>query len=66
MSVASLEEPLAPTFTQPLLPSREVMEGARVRLDCVLIGSPEPEVRYLSSNRPFDKRVCVNCLKICV
>lgn len=42
--MASLEEPVAPTFTSPLMPSREVMEGARVRLDCVLVGNPEPEV----------------------
>jgi len=44
MSVASLEDPVPPTFTSPLMPSREVMEGSRVRLDCVLIGNPEPEV----------------------
>ena len=46
--MASLEEPVAPTFTQQLLPSREVMEGSRVRLDCVLIGNPEPEVKFPS------------------
>ena len=44
MSVGSIEEAMAPNFTQPLSASREVMEGSRVRLDCVLIGNPEPEV----------------------
>ena len=44
MSVGSAEEPLPPTFTQPLSQGREVMEGSRVRLDCVLVGHPEPEV----------------------
>ena len=45
MSQASAEnEPIAPSFTQKLAAAREAMEGSRVRLDCVLVGHPEPEV----------------------
>ena len=45
MSQASTEqEPMPPAFMQLLAPTREVMEGSRVRLDCVLVGHPEPEV----------------------
>lgn len=48
MSQASAEnEPMAPSFTQKLAPAREAMEGSRVRLDCVLVGHPEPEVSTL-------------------
>lgn len=35
--------PMAPRFTQPLQ-NRAVQEGARARLDCVVVASPEPEV----------------------
>lgn len=40
------EEPLGqpPRFTQKLR-SREVPEGSRVRLDCVVVGIPPPQVR---------------------
>ena len=48
MSQASTEqEPMPPSFMQLLAPTREVMEGSRVRLDCVLVGHPEPEVSKL-------------------
>ena len=47
MSQASTEqEPMPPSFMQLLAPTREVMEGSRVRLDCVLVGHPEPEVSW--------------------
>lgn len=35
-----------PMFTQLLPPTKEVPEGTRVRLDCVLVGRPEPEVSH--------------------
>lgn len=38
-------EPQRPMFTQLLSPTKDVPEGARVRLDCVLVGHPEPEVQ---------------------
>ena len=48
MSIASVEgEPMAPVFVQTLPPAREAMEGSRVRLDCVVVGHPEPEVLFL-------------------
>ena len=37
-------EPQAPKFVQPLK-NKDVMEGSRARLDCVITGQPEPEVR---------------------
>ena len=35
--------PMKPTLRQPLQ-NRDVQEGSRARLDCVVIGHPEPEV----------------------
>ncbi|VDI56857.1 titin [Mytilus galloprovincialis] len=53
MSQASAEnEPMAPSFTQKLAPAREAMEGSRVRLDCVLVGHPEPEVVWFHNDKP--------------
>ncbi|XP_060064415.1 titin-like, partial [Ylistrum balloti] len=53
MSIASLEaEPQKPSFMQPLAPAREVMEGSRVRLDCVITGHPEPEVIWFRKDKP--------------
>ena len=40
--------PQRPMFTQLLSPTKEVPEGTRVRLDCVLVGRPEPEVSLVS------------------
>jgi len=52
MSQASTEaEPMKPTVVQALAPTREVMEGSRVRLDCVIVGHPEPEVSILFFNK---------------
>lgn len=36
----------APSITQPLK-SKESIEGSKVRMDCIVIGRPEPEVVYL-------------------
>ena len=36
-------EPSKPKFTQKLL-NKEVLEGSRARLDCVIVAHPEPEV----------------------
>ncbi|XP_025104045.1 coiled-coil domain-containing protein 141-like isoform X3 [Pomacea canaliculata] len=45
-------EPQRPMFTQLLSPTKDVPEGARVRLDCVLVGHPEPEVIWLKNEKP--------------
>lgn len=61
-----------PMFTQLLPPTKEVPEGTRVRLDCVLVGRPEPEVSDKNNSRhvhalcvsPYIPRVCIfksNC-----
>ena len=61
-----------PMFTQLLPPTKEVPEGTRVRLDCVLVGRPEPEVSDKNNSRcvhalcvsPYIARVCIfksNC-----
>ncbi|XP_074642495.1 uncharacterized protein LOC141899810 [Tubulanus polymorphus] len=49
--VASDAEPSQPMFVQHLL-DREVMEGGRVRLDCVIVGQPEPEVIWYKQQKP--------------
>ena len=43
--MSSDAEPTKPRFTQPLQ-DREVLEGNRARLDCVIVAHPEPEVRH--------------------
>ena len=54
MSQASVEqEPLKPQFTQLLPPTRSAPEGSRVRLDCVIIGNPEPEVIWFKNDKPI-------------
>ena len=46
-SMSDTEGPAqAPLFTSHLQ-DQEVMEGGRVRLDCVIVGHPEPEVRII-------------------
>ena len=40
-----LHEPMKPKFLQHLQ-NKEVQEGSRARLDCVIVGYPEPEVSY--------------------
>ncbi|GFS02469.1 SEC14 domain and spectrin repeat-containing protein 1-like Protein [Elysia marginata] len=42
-----------PQFVQKLTPSKEVPEGTRVRLDCILVGHPEPEVIWLKNEKPI-------------
>ena len=42
-SMSSDAEPTKPRFIQPLQ-DREVLEGNRARLDCVIVAHPEPEV----------------------
>ena len=46
-----------PMFTQLLPPTKEVPEGTRVRLDCVLVGRPEPEV-----SDKITPDVCMHCV----
>ncbi|KAK3083136.1 hypothetical protein FSP39_014900 [Pinctada imbricata] len=41
-----------PQFVHHLPVTKEVMEGSRVRLDCVLIGQPEPEVIWYKNDKP--------------
>ncbi|CAG5126015.1 unnamed protein product [Candidula unifasciata] len=54
VSQASAElEARAPQFVQKLPPTKEVPEGTRVRLDCVLIGHPEPEVIWFKNEKPI-------------
>ena len=47
--MSSDAEPTKPRFTQPLQ-DREVLEGNRARLDCVIVAHPEPEVRHSRSS----------------
>ena len=42
---ASDAEPTKPRFVQGLK-NKEVMEGNRARLDCVIVAQPEPEVSF--------------------
>ena len=43
-----------PNITQPLK-SRESMEGSKVRMDCVIMGRPEPEVCATLENLNINK-----------
>lgn len=43
------QEPAKPQFIQ-LLQNRDIHEGGRARLECVVTGYPQPEVRSLGSN----------------
>ncbi|XP_040588311.1 myopalladin isoform X3 [Mesocricetus auratus] len=49
------EEPLGqpPRFTQKLR-SREVPEGSRVQLDCVVVGIPPPQVRWYCEGKELE------------
>lgn len=52
-SLASTEiEAVPPSFIQHLSPAKEAMEGSRVRLDCILVGHPEPEVIWYKNDKP--------------
>ncbi len=45
-------EPTAPRFTQNLK-NKDVLEGSRARLDCVIVAHPEPEVRLQTFSRLY-------------
>ncbi|XP_077678968.1 myopalladin [Eretmochelys imbricata] len=49
------EEPIGqpPRFTQKLK-SREVPEGTKVQLDCIVVGIPAPEVRWYSEGKELE------------
>ncbi|KAM5245322.1 myopalladin isoform 3-T8 [Hipposideros larvatus] len=49
------EEPLGqpPRFTQKLR-SREVPEGTRVQLDCIVVGIPSPQVRWYCEGKELE------------
>ncbi|XP_044767054.1 muscle M-line assembly protein unc-89 isoform X5 [Coccinella septempunctata] len=49
--IASDMEPVKPSIQLPLT-DVTVNEGSRVRLDCVIVGQPEPEVIWYHDNRP--------------
>lgn len=49
--VASDVEPIKPKIQTPLKDT-EIFEGSRVRLDCIIIGQPEPEVIWYHDERP--------------
>lgn len=42
-------EPVKPSVATPLK-DVALFEGAQVLLDCVIVGSPEPEVRFIPSH----------------
>ncbi|CAG9864548.1 unnamed protein product [Phyllotreta striolata] len=49
--IASDMEPVKPSIQLPLS-NAAAAEGARVRLDCVIVGQPEPEVIWYHDDRP--------------
>nr|XP_006823021.1 PREDICTED: titin-like [Saccoglossus kowalevskii] len=44
-------EQVPPTFIQPLR-DQEFVEGKRARLDCIIVGTPEPEVIWYFNEKP--------------
>eukprot|EP00106_Octopus_bimaculoides_P016754 XP_014784196.1 PREDICTED: titin-like isoform X3 [Octopus bimaculoides] len=53
MSQSSTDvEPVKPFFSQLLQATAEVIEGSRVRLDCIIVGNPEPEVIWYHNDKP--------------
>ncbi|XP_049620513.1 myopalladin [Suncus etruscus] len=58
------EEPLGqpPRFTQKLR-SREVPEGSRVRLDCVVVGIPPPQVRWYCEGKELENSPDIHILQ---
>ncbi|XP_046554795.1 uncharacterized protein LOC124264120 [Haliotis rubra] len=53
MSQASMEQvAIKPHFTQLLSPTKTTPEGSRVRLDCIIVGHPEPEVIWYHNEKP--------------
>lgn len=49
--LASDMEPVKPSIQLPLK-NESVLEGNQVRLDCVIVGQPEPEVIWYHDDRP--------------
>lgn len=49
--IASDMEPIKPSIQLPLA-NTTVQEGNRIRLDCVIVGQPEPEVIWYHDDRP--------------
>lgn len=49
--LASDMEPVKPSIQVPLA-DVTVLEGNRIRLDCVIVGQPEPEVIWYHNDRP--------------
>lgn len=49
--LASDMEPVKPSIQVPLA-DVTILEGSRVRLDCVIVGQPEPEVIWYRDERP--------------
>lgn len=50
-----------PTVRVPLR-SADAVEGSQVRLDCIIVGEPEPEVIWYHDGKPV--KVCyINCLE---
>lgn len=47
----SVPETIAPSIQLPLKDT-SVFEGKPIRLDCVIVGQPEPEVIWLQNNKP--------------
>ena len=50
--LASDIEPIKPGIQQPLPQVLTVKEGDKVRLDCVIVAQPEPEVIWYHNDRP--------------
>ncbi|XP_012936768.1 uncharacterized protein LOC101859779, partial [Aplysia californica] len=60
--VSTEMEPLPPRFVQKLPPTKDVPEGTRVRLDCVLVGHPEPEVIWFKNEKPVKESADIQLL----
>ncbi|XP_037660691.1 myopalladin isoform X1 [Choloepus didactylus] len=58
------EEPLGqpPRFTQKLR-SREVPEGTRVQLDCIVVGIPPPQVRWYCEGKELENSPDIHILQ---
>ncbi|XP_062957826.1 myopalladin isoform X2 [Cynocephalus volans] len=58
------EEPLGqpPRFTQKLR-SREVPEGTRVQLDCIVVGIPPPQVRWYCEGKELENSPDVHIIQ---
>ncbi|KAL1771633.1 myopalladin isoform X1 [Sigmodon hispidus] len=58
------EEPLGqpPRFTQKLR-SREVPEGSRVQLDCIVVGIPPPQVRWYCEGKELENSPDIHILQ---